>query len=163
MIWDPLVRVTHWLIAALFLCNFWLLEAGEDWHEWTGYLLLGVLLVRLVWGFSGPKNARFSDFFPTLERLSQAKTHWVDDLKSHQGHSAIAGLMILFLWSGLLLCGVSGWLQETDAFWGEDWVELLHYWSANLVMAAVAVHVSVVVFLQWKYRVALVRSMIRGR
>lgn len=36
MVWDPLVRATHWLIAALFLSNFWLLVACCLLLEKTG-------------------------------------------------------------------------------------------------------------------------------
>ncbi|MGB1091935.1 MAG: cytochrome b/b6 domain-containing protein, partial [Oceanobacter sp.] len=78
-------------------------------------------------------------------------------------HTPLAGVMVIGLWFGLLVVGFSGWLQETDQFWGEEWVQLLHEWSANLVMAAVVVHVSAVLIIQHKYRLPLVRNMLTGR
>lgn len=168
MAWDILVRITHWSIACLFLVNYWLFEAGEDLHEWAGYALLAVLTVRLVWGFIGPANARFSDFFPTLSRLKAAVIYFDQEHKALQQslqkpprHAGLAGAMVVFLWAGLLIVGISGWLQETDQFWGEDWVQLLHEWSADIVMIAVTFHVAAVLLIQWKYRLPLIRNMIR--
>lgn len=162
MVWDRFIRIFHWSTAALFLANFWWLEAGEDAHEWAGYTLAALLLARLIWGFIGPTNARFSDFLPTPARLRHNIEHFAQHQLRHRDdsrHSPLGGLMVLFLLGGLLVTAVSGWMQELDAFWGEDWVQNLHVWSANAVMVAVVVHVAAVLVIQHKYRVALLRGM----
>ena len=165
MSWDPLVRITHWLIAALFLANFWVLEEG-DWHEWAGYAVLALLLVRWLWGFVGPANARFGDFLPTPARVKRSVREFAaehDAARHEPRHTPLAGVMVMGLWLGLGLVGFTGWLQETDRFWGEQWLQQIHYWLANLVMAAVVLHVAAVVVIQRKFGLPLVRSMIRGR
>ncbi len=48
--WDLFVRVTHWLVAALFLANFFAIEEGSDLHEWVGYVVMGAIILRLGWG-----------------------------------------------------------------------------------------------------------------
>lgn len=51
-VWDGVVRLTHWVVAALFLSNYFLTEAGSETHEWVGYFVLAALSVRLTWGSS---------------------------------------------------------------------------------------------------------------
>lgn len=163
MIWDRFIRLFHWSVAGLFLLNFWVLEAGDPPHEWAGYAIAALVLARIGWGFYGPATARFAGFFPTPARLRDTLRNFRARCREHRGHNALGGLMVLFLLAGLLLTAVSGWMQGLDAFWGEDWVENLHEWTANTLMAAVVVHVSAVLIIQYRFGVPLIRAMIRGR
>ncbi|NVK41390.1 MAG: cytochrome b/b6 domain-containing protein [Oceanospirillaceae bacterium] len=163
-IWDPVVRLFHWSLALAFLLNYAVLEEGETAHEWVGYYCLAILSVRILWGFVGPRNARFADFFPTPARvrhhlalLRQGR------IEAHDGHNPLGGLMILALMAGVTLTGITGWMLELDAFWGEDWAEELHEVMANLTMLLVFVHVSAVLLFSWLGPVNLVRTMITGR
>ena len=163
-IWDLPVRLFHWSVACLFLLNYWLLETGEPPHEWAGYAIAVLVLLRCIWGFAGSRNARFASFWPTPTRLRQ---HW-RELRERRfdataGHNPLGALMILLMLTLLLLTAVSGWMQELDAFWGEDWVQLLHSYSADILMGAVAVHVAAVVLMSRFSGLTLVRTMITGR
>ena len=71
--------------------------------------------------------------------------------------------MVLFLLITMTITAVSGWMQELDAFWGEDWVQNLHAWSADAVMIAVVIHVSAVLIIQYRYKVSLVKRMLSNR
>lgn len=159
MIWDRFIRLFHWCTAALFLFNYFLSEGGSDLHEWAGYSLLALLAARIIWGFRGSAPARFSSFFPTPRRLVHTWKNFAAINAQHNGHNAIGGLMIFALLGGILLTGVTGWMQGLDYFWGETWLENLHEWLANLVMAGVAIHVLAVVVIQIKYRVPLIQGM----
>lgn len=164
VVWDPLIRVFHWTTATLFLTNYWLLEAGETAHEWVGYSVAALVAVRIVWGFIGPGNARFASFWPTPKRLVQ---HW-HELRSRrfdpaQGHNPLGASMILLLLSLLALTAVSGWMQGLDPFWGEDWVEDMHEYAANTLMAVVAVHIVAVIIMSRYTGLGLIRTMITGR
>jgi cytochrome b len=62
-VWDPLVRTFHWALAAAFAIAY--ASGGDDWlplHTAACYVVLGLVLVRLVWGFVGREHARFSSF-----------------------------------------------------------------------------------------------------
>lgn len=62
-VWDPLVRVFHWTLAAAFLgAQLW--EDPRVLHETLGWIAGAAVAVRLVWGLIGTRHARFADFVP---------------------------------------------------------------------------------------------------
>ena len=77
-VWDRFVRLFHWSVAGAFLLDFWVLEEGDPPHEWVGYFLGVLLVMRIVWGFIGPANARFINFLPTPRRVK----HHINDLRN---------------------------------------------------------------------------------
>jgi cytochrome b len=164
-IWDPLVRVFHWSLASTFALNYFITEEGETWHIWLGYSAGVLVLIRVVWGFIGPINARFSSFFPTPARLR----HHLGEVRAgsvdpRSGHNPLGGAMVLTLMTLMLGLAVTGFMmEEIDFFWGEDWLEELHEVLANLTMAAVVIHVSAVILMQKTLGVELVRPMLTGK
>ena len=67
-VWDPFVRVFHWsLVTAFFGAYF--IEGGDNAHQVLGYVALGLIIARIVWGFIGSKYARFAQFVPSPRRL----------------------------------------------------------------------------------------------
>jgi cytochrome b len=164
IIWDGFVRLFHWSVASLFLLDFWVLEDGDPPHEWAGYALGALVLMRIIWGFIGPGNARFSSFFPTPKRIA---AHWRElktgEIDPNVGHNPFGGAMVIFLLSLLVLVTLSGWMQTLDAFWGEEWVQQLHEISADITMIAVVIHVSAVVLMQILTQIPLIQTMVTGR
>ncbi len=61
-VWDPFVRVFHWSLVALFAITFLTGDDIEWLHLAAGYGTIGLIALRIVWGFVGPRHARFSDF-----------------------------------------------------------------------------------------------------
>jgi len=162
LVWDRFVRFSHWTVAALFFGNYWFLKAGDPPHEWAGYTLIGLIVIRLIWGFVGSENARIVNFFPTVKRLRTYLSDYKQPLDAKQGHNPVGALMILFLWLMLLLTGVTGWMQTTDLFWGEDWVQELHDISSQIVLYAIAVHVSAIIVISHIKNIELIQPMITG-
>lgn len=162
-IWDLPVRIFHWSVATLFLLNYWVLEAGETLHEWAGYTVAGLLVLRVVWGFIGSRHARFSSFWPTPSRL---RRH-LHELRARrfdpaEGHNPLGALMILLLLVLLAALTITGWMQSLDRFWGEDWVHDLHAFLANSLMVLVAVHIVAVIAMSRISGLQLVRTMLAG-
>ncbi len=164
VIWDKYVRLFHWSVATLFLLDFWVLEGGDPPHNWVGYAIGFLLIGRILWGFIGSHNARFSSFFPTPTRLRQ---HLADmkagKVDPHEGHNPVGALMIFFLLTLLSLIVLTGWMQRWDMFWGVEWVEEMHEVLANIAMIAVVIHITAVVVMERKLGISLIRTMITGK
>ena len=61
-VWDPFVRVFHWLLALCFVGAYATSE-GERWrlvHITLGYTMIGLIGFRLVWLLVGPKPSRWT-------------------------------------------------------------------------------------------------------
>jgi len=164
-LWDPLLRLCHLSIAAVFFANYFFNEEGDDWHQWLGYYALACVLLRLVWGFVGPRSARWVDFWPTPARLAWHARALLRGEPCHRlGHSPIGALVMLLMLAGIAGLGLTGWAsQEVDALWGADWPNDVHSWLANAVLALVCVHVSAAIYESVRLRENLPLSMITGR
>ena len=71
-VWDPFVRVFHWSLLVLMSANAFVLDDESKFHRWVGYTVAGLLAARIIWGFVGPRYARFSSFPPSTARLRRA-------------------------------------------------------------------------------------------
>lgn len=164
MVWDPVVRLFHWLVVAGFLANMFVAEEGKLVHRWIGYGILAMIVVRLLWGFIGTTYARFSNFVPTPSAFSS----YVKALSSGRepryiGHNPAAAIMMIVLVLLLVVCGVTGWMQGLDAFWGTEWVQDVHKISAYAILALAGVHALAAVVESLRHQENLIWSMITGR
>lgn len=163
-VWDPFVRIVHWSQAAL-IAAVWL--SADEWkwlHERLGYVIAGLVALRLVWGFVGPTHARFADFV----RGPRAVLGYLKALVGGReprmlGHNPAGGAMIVALLATIAATCLTGWLQTTDAFFGSSAMEALHEALATLILVLVAGHVLGVVFESWRHRENLVAAMLTGR
>lgn len=163
IIWDRVIRSCHWASATLVIANSFWLEGGESPHLWAGYAVLTLLLVRLIWGFVGSHRARFTTFWPTPARLVAYLRQFPHGHDIEQGHNPLGALMVLLLLGLIATTAISGWLQTSDWFWGEEWVEQLHEVSANLLIGSAAVHISAVLLMQRLTGIAFVQAMVTGK
>jgi cytochrome b len=66
-VWDLLIRFGHWILVAGFAASYLTHEEADRGlsgtiHVWAGYAIGVVLLIRIVWGFTGTRYARFKSF-----------------------------------------------------------------------------------------------------
>jgi len=159
MSWDRFVKLFHWSLATGIVANYFILEEGDQAHEWLGYALCVLVVARLIWGFCGPSNAKFSSFLgsPTTvinEIRSLKSTHELP-----QTHTVAGGyqlLLVMFLVFGL---GVTGWVHDLDAFWGEDWPADFHEYMANTLIILALLHVSAVGWMQLGLKMPVIQRM----
>ncbi|MBU1191152.1 MAG: cytochrome b/b6 domain-containing protein [Gammaproteobacteria bacterium] len=179
-VWDPLVRVFHWLLVLAFFTAYF--TEGEDAtlivHTWAGYTVAGLILVRVIWGVIGTRHARFSDF---VNRPAVVKDYLLSVLRLHPrrylGHNPAGGLMIIALLISLFATVSSGmslyaieeqagplaaWLGGLGEFW-EEIFEGVHEFFANFTLFLVVVHVAGVLVESLLHSENLVRAMITGR
>ena len=187
-VWDPLVRIFHWtLVAAFFIAYF--TEDEVMWlHEAAGYTVLGLVAFRIIWGFVGPRYARFSDFVHgPAAVIGYLKTFFKKDSPRYVGHNPVGGLMVVILLVMLSLTSWSGIQAEeaeegkqaatsieiiksahaddehehqggADEFWEEA-----HEVLANLTLLLVIVHIGGVLSHSLIHGENLVRAMVTGK
>lgn len=161
-VWDLYIRFYHWALAALVLANF-IIEDGEGPHEVVGYIAVGLVVVRIIWGFIGTPYARFSEFFPTPQKVKS----YLEDLFAGRaprtiGHNPLASVMMLTLLSLILLLGLSGWMMSTELFWGSDFMEEAHEFFAGSLIGCVGLHAAAAIIDSLRHQENLIMSMIHG-
>ncbi len=177
LIWDLPLRLFHGLLliatSAAFVTQ-WLGDAWFGWHRWAGYAVLVLILFRCVWGFCGPRYARFSNFIrgprqvlATATRLSRVRH------QSSLGHNPLGAWMIVVL---LLILGTQTLLglfandevSEVGPLVGYVTAHLSHVFAhyhrvlSNFILAAIALHLVAVLYYQWVLKDDLIRPMISG-
>ncbi len=162
-VWDPFVRIFHWSLVTCVLLNYFVIDDGETIHQWLGYTASALIVARIFWGFVGSRYARFSDFFPTPTRLRQhvhnLLTHQPDD---YPGHNPVGALMMFALMALVLALGVTGFMQTTDAFWGEEWLQELHEVLGSLLMLCAGLHALAAIIMSYLERTNLIKAMWTG-
>jgi len=176
-VWDPLVRFFHWALVFCFALAFITEDDLLGLHTWAGYGILLLLSVRFIWGFIGPRYARFSNFVYAPGLIQRyLKDTLLFRARRYIGHNPLGGLMILLLFVSLITTGVSGmalygatefagplagWMgQATDST--ADMLEEVHEFFANFTLFLVFVHVGGVIFESLVHRENLVRAMLNG-
>ena len=164
VVWDRLVRILHWVQAALIALAWIAADPARLVHEWAGYGVGALIALRVVWGFVGPRHARFADFVRGPGAvLGYLGTLIAGRERRYLGHNPAGGAMILALLGVSAATVLTGWLQTTDAFWGSQRMEDLHEALATLILILVPLHVGGVILESLRHRENLVRAMITGR
>lgn len=110
--WDPVVRLTHWAVALGVLLNAVVIEKGSGPHIWVGYALAATLALRLIWGFFGPPEARFSAFPPSpMRAMAHIRDIAAGRLTQHASHNPLGALMVYAIWTTLAVIVFTGVLM----------------------------------------------------
>ena len=163
-VWDPFVRLFHWSLVALFVIAYVTGDEIEKVHIAAGYAIAGLLALRIVWGFIGPRHARFTDF---VRSPREAHYYLRDALllraRRYIGHNPAGGLMVIALIVMLAGTCATGYLLTTDAYWGSEAMEEVHGALANATVALIVLHVLGVLVASFEHRENLVKAMVTGR
>ncbi len=164
LVWDVPTRVFHWTLALSF-AGAYLTADGEryrDIHVALGYLMLGMIAFRLVWGFVGTAYARFGSFLcKPADVVCYVRSLFSQQPEHHVGHNPAGGVATFLLLALGVLISVSG----VGLYWelgDEEIFEELHEIAANLMLLVVCVHVAGVLVSSVLHKENLVRSMLTG-
>ncbi len=188
-VWDPLVRIGHWLLVAGFFIAWLTDDDLETVHAWAGYLVGAIVAWRIVWGLIGTRHARFTDFvFGPKTVLRYARSLFTRHPLHYLGHTPLGGWMVVALllllalttWSGLEAYAVDGKgplasssstittalandeddRREHDD--GDEFWEEVHEVCADLTILLVVLHIIGVLFSSLIHRENLIKGMITG-
>jgi len=178
LVWDLPLRLFHWLLVISILVSWYTSEQeGEmiELHMQSGYFILGLIIFRLIWGFVGTKHSRFSQFYPSPSRLSA----YINELKSgikikHAGHNPLGSLMILLMLLLIFLQATSGLFINDDIFsagpyYGtlsaemEKVMKFIHHNVFNLIIGAIFIHLSAILYYRFTLKTDLVTPMVTGK
>lgn len=178
-LWDPFVRIFHWLLV-ICVCTTWYLgQFGPGimtLHFWFGYAIIALLAFRVIWGLVGAWPARFWHFtygpgtyLRYVSNIAQRKpSHW-------PGHNPVGALSVFLLLGVLGFQAYTGLYTDPEDFinagplvagaegarvgWATGW----HQTLAPVILMLVLLHLGAIVFYKvWKHE-ALIPSMVHGR
>lgn len=162
-VWDPLVRVFHWVLAGSIAVAWFTSGHPKGLHQWAGYIAGAMIAIRLLWGFVAPGHARFARFVRDPRTvLRYLADIWRGRERRHLGHNPAGGAMIVALMSAVAAQVTIGWLQNTDMFWGVAWIEELHGALAKVILVLIGLHLVGVLVASFRHQENLPVAMITG-
>ena len=163
LVWDAPTRLFHWMQVASFLGAYLTSESerNRDVHVTCGYILLGLIVFRLLWGFIGTRYARFGSFFFTPgDIISYLKSLFGGHPKHYLGHNPAGSVSVWLLLSlGLFVCVTGVMALQDDA---SDLVIGMHGMGTNVMVVVILLHIAGVVVSSGLHRENLVRAMVTG-
>lgn len=191
-IWDIGIRLFHWSLVLLIPLLWLLVEEAEAitewasegglyfdamrWHARLGYVVLGLLVFRLLWGLFGSDTARFNQFVRhpnvVIAYFRKLLTPSSADAPS-VGHNPAGGWMVVVLLLLLASQVVSGLFNYDDvdfeapfyALVSDSISEAMHDWhdlSFDLLLIAIGLHILAILFYAIARKDKLVPPMLTG-
>ena len=169
------MRLTHWLFVFCLSLSWWSAEERVmDWHRYSGYALLGLLIFRIYWGFAGSSSARFSTF---VRGPSSVISYVRGSREEHRsaGHNPLGGwsvatmlaLMLAQVLIGLFVSDIdgleSGPLSHLVSFETSRTLAEIHELVFNLILGVAALHVAAILFYLFARRDNLIVAMLTGK
>lgn len=175
-IWDLPTRVFHWLFVAA-CATAWV--SGDDprytdLHLFAGYVALGLVGFRLVWGVIGGRYARFAQFVRGPSAVIAHLQNLFSPARGYDtGHNPAGAVAIILMLGLVFALGLTGLV----VFGGEEGFGPLagmfsiaqgvsvHEWHEFLawtLLAIVILHIAAVVLESRLQRQNLPRSMVTG-
>ena len=175
-LWDGPTRLVHWSLVALVGFAWWSAEAGHlEWHRWSGYGVLGLIVFRLIWGFAGSASARFAGFVRGPgATLAYVRTLGRRTRIDAPGHNPLGALSVLAILAALIvqvatglfavdIDGIeSGPLSDRVSFDTGRMLAEWHQLSFTVLKILVALHLAAVFFYLIYKRANLIGPMITG-
>lgn len=175
-VWDIPTRLFHWLLVGAYIGAFFTSESEWylEYHTVAGYIAFGLVGFRVLWGFSGNKYARFSDFIkgwgPVKDYI--AKTARLKPPR-YLGHNPAVGWIVLFMFLLTVAIAVSGIItyagEEGRGFFAwyfsyetAVYAGMVHLFLTKFVILMIVVHVCAALFHDFILKENIILSMVTG-
>jgi cytochrome b len=171
-VWDLPTRLFHWTLVALIAFSWWSAEEHHtEWHSWSGFAILTLLLFRLLWGIFGSSTARFANFVRGPRSIiSYLHGEW-----RGIGHSPLGALSVVALLAAIALqVGLGLFATDDDGIVGgplshlisvdlSEQITDLHEDFFNILLVVIGLHIAAVIFYRLVRGKRLIGPMITGR
>ncbi len=173
--WDLPLRLFHWLLVACLVGSFVTIKVGGSWIDWHfrfGYSALALILFRILWGFAGPRYARFSSF---IFAPSSLLAHLRDAPHAPRslGHSPVGALSVFALLAVIGVQAAAGLFTSDDIASEGPLARLvsnaiveqaswLHHTNELVILALVVLHIAAIIYYRAFKRQSLVKPMLVG-
>ena len=176
-VWDIPTRLFHWILVGLVIFSFISGKIGVTamrYHEWSGFAILVLVVFRIVWGFIGGRQSRFSDFLKgPAAVIRYASSLLRKDSKPHIGHNPLGGWSIIAMLISLLIQVGTGLFANDDILTEgplyalvskqtSDWLTGVHHLNQKVLLTLVLIHIAAVIFYLIAKRENLIKPMITG-
>ncbi len=172
-VWDLPTRLFHWALAACIAGSLVSVNLGGNavgWHFRFGYAILALLLFRLLWGFAGPRYARFASFPPSPAAVLR---YLRGERGASPGHNPLGALSVYAMLAALALQAGTGLFATDDIMWDGPLKHLVsnaasatltrvHKINRFVVIALVALHLVAIAWYAFARKERLVGPMIGG-
>jgi len=163
LVWDLPTRLGHWTLVVC-IAGAWLTSESERLaalHAAFGYTIALIIGFRLVWGFIGTKYARWSNFSPSIDRLSGYLRSVLQRRPQHfVGHNPLGAVGIYALLGLTVVISLTGLANQQNL--GGHWMSELHEASAEMLLVVIALHVFGVLMSSILHKENLIKSMVSG-
>lgn len=166
LVWDIPTRLFHWLLAVSFFVAFVAAQFFDDEsatfavHMLLGLVMVFMIILRVIWGFTGTKYARFSSFLygpvAVVQYFRDVLKGRDKDTIGHNPAASWAAYLMLLLPLGLAATGL---LMAQ----GGELYEEIHEILAYVMLAVVAGHILGVIVHSYRHKENITRSMIDGK
>jgi len=173
-VWDLPTRIFHWTLALAFTAAA--VSSEDQWlklHVLAGYVIAGLLVFRLLWGFTGGYYSRFAQFSYSYQEVKAYLLALLTGRNKHYlSHNPAGSWSVLIMlggcaivtFGGMLLLGGEeqhGFAQSLSPMFGSI-AYWLHLIAGNLLIGFVFVHIAGVIVDSKLTGVNLVKSMLNG-
>jgi cytochrome b len=121
LVWDFPIRFVHWALVLLLIGLVTTGKLGADWLIWhmrMGYAVIALVVFRVIWGFVGSRNARFTAFLYGPSRVLRYVRSFRGTHDVHASHNPAGGWMVVLLLVALLVQTTTGLFTNDDILWG---------------------------------------------
>ena len=176
-VWDPMVRIFHWSLILFFTITYLTEDEWLDLHVTTAYVVTGLVIFRVFWGFIGGRHARFSQFVRSPRTVrAYLKDVLAFKAKRYVGHNPAGGAMVLALIfsltatiiTGMVIYGyeelsgpLAGYTSTLTPFIA-DVIEESHELFASMTVFLIFMHVIGVLIASFQHQENLIHSMVHG-
>ncbi|MCD1587821.1 cytochrome b/b6 domain-containing protein [Halomonas sp. IOP_14] len=123
-VWDGWLRLFHWGLVAAVLISFYTTKTSGapflfpiEVHAQAGYLIIGLLVFRWLWGLLGSVYARFKTFlYLPVETVAYSQLLLKRRPGAYASHNPLGGWMVLLMLLSLSFQAVSGLFLSDDIF-----------------------------------------------